>query len=1434
MRQLLLFLCLWPCLPVVAQLTNGTATTTYIAADACGNDANGQYFIMTVVGTLKYSFTVSPPLVTVNCPANGSTQSITAYTGNPTLVAQLNTKTGGCGGAVFQNLLGAPYNGQANPGTRLMLFTSPNPDISALPANAFADLCGGAPVLVACGNYSGTGPFFPNNNPFNSACGAYTNVDFSINGITQQVQYVPKQLAAQDGAYVGINGGNIRCGIASNCSCPGLSCPSAPNINIDGDISICEGERTTLTADAGAGYMYKWSNGESGASVVVGPELTTTYYVTVTHPSAPQCQYVKEVKVTVFNFTDIGITTMGETGGPACYGEKLYLRTVGGNPIQTPFTYQWTPPNSSIVIGPDESIIINEQTAGLYKITFTFNNGCAYSKQIEATYPARAPVKMCSNAPLCTGESLQLQVSTPGTHYQWSGPNNFTATGAQVGVSNPEPGQYVVMVKDSSGCTQQGKTIVVINACTPAILTASATATNTSCGLGNGTATASAVSGTSPYTYNWSHTTATNDPATFTGLSSGTYTVTVTDVVGATATSTVLVQGSSAPDIVLTPTATSCGNFNGAIATVVTYGTQPFSFAWNDLSGSTQPQQRTNLASGTYSVTVTDAVGCTNTTQTTISGSVGANASGTVSAITCAGANNGSIDMAIGGGGAPYTFDWSDLNTPPEPISRANLAPGTYSLTVTASNGCTATYSATLTAPLALTQSVGNTPATCGLSNGALAVTAQGGTGALVFDWADLPGTSNPQNRTGLSAGSYGLTITDANGCTVTWSGSIAQMGGPTATSSVVNVACFGNATGNIQLTTNSGTAPYLYNWADISSGVEPEDRANLVAGTYSVTITDVSACTWSQSFVLSQPASALTVAATTTNATCGSSNGTINLTINGGNGTYTFDWADITSQPEPQNRTGLTAGTYAVTVTDANACTTVTSATIAFNGQPSIAATTANATCGNPVGSINLTISGDGSPYSFNWADIATGPEPEDRTGLSAGAYSVTVTGSTGCTSTGSWTLTNPGQLNLFPTVVNTSCGLHNGSISVNATGSTPYNFDWAHIPGTSNSNTLTNLWLLEGGYSLTVSNATCSTTAIYNILVSDSVKINSTITPSSCGLPNGAISLSATGIAGATYTYDWLHIPGTNNPATITGLLSSGYYEVTVWASNGCSKTKTFGVPTTPAVTVSSVVTNARCGSSNGKIDLTVTGGTTWTYNWSHLSSSPEPKNVSNLGAGTYTVTVTNNHGCTTTHSKSVTQLGGAISSITGVVTSNSAPSSPPNGAIDISFVGGIAPFSFMWSNGATTEDISQISAGIYTVTVTGTYGCSRTRPFSVNGTFLTDPGNPGELGNQGAETISDGVSGSIELDKDSKVEVFPNPATESFRVVVPETMGLVSVDIFDASTRLVKRFEGRSMIEVQCGEWPAGNFTVRIISLDRPDLKMVSVNVVVNGEK
>ncbi len=400
------------------------------------------------------------------------------------------------------------------------------------------------------------------------------------------------------------------------------------------------------------------------------------------------------------------------------------------------------------------------------------------------------------------------------------------------------------------------------------------------------------------------------------------------------------------------------------------------------------------------------------------------------------------------------------------------------------------------------------------------------------------------------------------------------------------------------------------------------------------------------------------------------------------------------------------------------------------------------NVSCnGANDGSINLTVTGGASctAYTFNWSNGAT---TEDVNNLRAGTYSVTVTDANGCSTSSSFTLTEPAQLlssGVAATYVcghNVSCaGSNDGSINLTVTGGascTAYTYLWSNGATTEDVSNLT-----AGSYSVTITDANgCSTTSNFTLTEPDELRVRSITSATfecgyniSCnGASDGSIDLTPEG--GATcvaYTYNW------SNGATTEDLsgLTAGTYSVTITDANGCSTTASITL-TEPALLQSSGIaatyacgTNVSCnGASDGSINLTATGGAdcrAYTFNWSNGATTED---VSNLTAGTYSVTVTDANGCSTTSSFTLTQpalLQSSGIAATYVCGTNVSCNGASDGSINLSATGGAdcAAYSYAWSNGATTEDISGLTAGTYTVTVTDVNGCSTTS------TFTVDPG-------------------------------------------------------------------------------------------------------------
>ena len=619
----------------------------------------------------------------------------------------------------------------------------------------------------------------------------------------------------------------------------------------------------------------------------------------------------------------------------------------------------------------------------------------------------------------------------------------------------------------------------------------------------------------------------------------------------------------------------------------------------------------------------------------------------------------------------------------------------TYTVTVTDANGCTATRSSIITIVNIPTATISASENSCKsnddktVSGATVSLSANGGS---TYTWSNSLGTGSNKTVTPSVTTTYVVTVTDINGCIANASKTISILTPTTLSTVVTNVSCNGGNTGAINLTASAGTAPYAFNWG---GGVTTEDRTNLTAGSYTVTSTDVNGCTQTSLSTITQP-TAINIATTKTDIKCnGASTGTINLTVTNGTSPYTYNWGGgITTQ----NRTGLTAATYTVTVTDAKGCTRSSSITLTQPNTITITNTQNNVKCfGSSTGTINISVSGGVSPFTYNWGGGIT---TQNRTGLIAGTYTVTVTDANSCTKTSSITITQPAAaLALSTTVTSTTCGNPNGAINLTATGgTTPYTFKWQDGPTTEDRTALA-----AGTYMVTVTDGgacTATISATINTTAGSTLTI-ATTDPACSGTSTGAIDLTATG--NGPFTYDW---GGGITSEDRTGL-PAGAYMVTVTNNTGCKALRTITLTSPAVITLSANPTQASCmGSSTGAIDLTATGGTApYTYNW---GGGVTTEDRTGLAAGNYVVTVTDAKGCTKTLSQTITQptavnLSISLTQVTCI--------GGTDGAIDLSVVGGNAPYTFNWGGGITTEDRTALAEGTYTVLVTDANGCTTT---------------------------------------------------------------------------------------------------------------------------
>jgi hypothetical protein len=562
------------------------------------------------------------------------------------------------------------------------------------------------------------------------------------------------------------------------------------------------------------------------------------------------------------------------------------------------------------------------------------------------------------------------------------------------------------------------------------------------------------------------------------------------------------------------------------------------------------------------------------------------NLTSTVTPVGCFGSKTGAIDITPSGGQLPYTYSWTGPNGYTASIEDiSGLAAGNYTVTVTEANGCAKTSTITVSAPaeaINVTASITDENP-FGAANGAIDVSVTGGTSPYTYSWSNGVTT---QDLTGLSAGTYRVTVTDANGCTSIKYFTVNRIGGPLDVSALIktDLLCAGGSTGTVDLEIIGGTTPYTYTW---SNGATSQDLSGLPAGTYSVTITDAASNSVSTSVEITGPAAALSATATSVNPTCaGASTGSIDVTPQGGTAPYTYSW---NTGATTQDLTNVPAGSYNVIITDANGCTTTVSRTLTAPAVLVLTGTSTNSTCGAANGTIDLTVSGGTPGYTYAWSNGAT---TQDLSDLAPGTYTVVVTDAAGCKQGKSFTISNS-CLGLAKTI--SSSPVNNGdgtytltySIKVQNVGTTLL----SNVQVTDN---LTNTFVGATGF--TVNSVVCNDFAV-NSSYNGTSNTNLLATPLGSLVPNQItnIQITVTVTPGAKLgVYDNSASGSSTDPnGTPVNDVSQDGTDVDP-DSNGPGDNS---VPTpvsfteNPKIGIAKAVTEGPTSNGNGSYDLTYT---------------------------------------------------------------------------------------------------------------------------------------------------------------------------------------------------------------------------------------------------
>src|SRR6266403_1176659 len=653
----------------------------------------------------------------------------------------------------------------------------------------------------------------------------------------------------------------------------------------------------------------------------------------------------------------------------------------------------------------------------------------------------------------------------------------------------------------------------------------------------------------------------------------------------------------------------------------------------------------TGLSAGTKTVHVVATGGCTKDVTIDVTQPASAVGSSITSQtnVGCFGGSTGSVTVAGSGGTPSYTYSIDGTNFGVSGTFN-NLAAGSYTVTVKDANGCTTTQPVTITqtaSTVSASISSQTNVACFGGSTGSVTVSASGGTSPYTFSKDGVTfGASGTFGN--LAAGSYTITVKDANGCTTTQGVTITQPAAAlgASISSQTNVACFGNSMGSVTVAGSGGTAPYSFSKDGVNFGASGT-FGSLAAGSYTITVKDANGCATTQPVTITQPASALgSSISSQTNVACfGGSTGSVTVAGSGGTSPYTFS-KDGVNFGASGTFSNLAAGSYTITVKDANGCSTTQPVTITEPASAlgsSISSQTNVACFGNSTGSVTVAGSGGTSPYTFSKDGVNFG-NSGTFSNLAAGSYTITVKDANGCTTTQPVTITQPASgLTASALASNPACSTGAGSITVTSSGGTgalSYSIDGTNFQASNVFN-----GLASGSYTITVKDANgCTTTTGATVTIPTAVTASSTKADPLCDGQLG--SMTAT-FSGGTPGYECSLDNGSfapcTSPATFNNL-GAGSHIVAVRDSNAClgpSQTRTIVIPT--AINASITTTPASSGiAADGTMTVTVNRGTpgysvTLNGGAPHtIAASGGSTTFTGLTSGGYNVVTTDANGC------------------------------------------------------------------------------------------------------------------------------------------------------------------------------------------------------------
>lgn len=1143
----------------------------------------------------------------------------------------------------------------------------------------------------------------------------------------------------------------------------------------------CEGVdngQINITAITGSGpFDIDWTGGV-GATGIPGPNYDITgladgnYDVTVT--SMDGCSFTAPT-IAVMNAP--GVTYTVGTMDASCSGVEdgeINLTMIMG---MQPLTVAWDGSES----GSESGIMMNSYDiptlqGGTYGVTVTDANTCTLEMtSISVAEGAGVSYSIGTMDSSCDGiEDGEINItSIAGTMpytVNWSGAETGSMSGIMTNtfdIIDLQGGTYTVVVSDMNGCFLETSSVMVTDG---AGVTFSAAGNDASCeGVANGSISLTSIVSSGSYVVSWTGTAAGNSGGQsgtsydIMSLEDGTYDVNILDANGCSEDVLgVTVGNGSGVSFTALPNVTSCeGSATGSITITILTGSPDFTYSYTGASGSSGNSGGTtfggpsfdipSLEDDTYTVTITDDNGCSSTLGgIVVANGVGVTFTASENQATCENVADGSIDITILTGTANYTWSYTGSNGssggPMVETSMTfdipNLEDAFYDITIEDNNSCSNTLMNVEVTNLYnfMYSTTVNDPDCNGGTDGEIIITPNG---TAPYDWDISPGgmdTNVPLDGgsfaiSGLSMGSYDLTVTDANGCTST---SSAIMVNDPAALTFMGVGegptCNSGTDGEISVTIGNGLAPYSWNVTgpNSSSGsnevTNPFTINNLISGSYAVTVTDANMCVVSSTVDVEVPNTpAVTMTATISDPLCNGGEGSIEIVVANGTGPYVWSYTSTAGNDNgvDGNADGddtfvisnLDPGTYTINVADGNTCIAVPLNGLVINDPaPLTLAETANdPTCfEGDDGSIELVIGNGLAPYNWTYNDgtgttSSSTPDPLNPviiTGLASGTYDVTITDDNGCTAVETNVVLNdPAQLSTSITSDNGACsGESNGGYTIetvtNGTGPFSYSDNMGNSGGPS-SLPIDVTGVAANTYIVTVTDANGCTAS--NVVVVDTdLDPMGEISGSSSFCSGGSTTLTAvddTGVTPSNWTFVW---STTETSASIV-VSSAATYMVTITDTDtDCTNVFELEVTESPNLAVSITGDLTLCGTEMTTLMASDNSG--WTHVWSTNETS---SSITVSTAGIYSVTVTDtNTDCDGNSSVEVIQ-NDRPTAMLDLVTVDSYCYNEDAPNIEVTLTG-TGPFDFIYTrDGANPVNVSNaISPFIIDVIEPGTY--------------------------------------------------------------------------------------------------------------------------------